>query len=334
MAKLHYLEEEYILENYSIFGPKIISKKLNRSEKTIINFAKKNNLILQKCGLSIEDAPDFLVNLNFYSILEEKITPELAYWIGFTWADGSVNKSSIRIEITKEDGEILKETFNKIFPFSISYRERSGRKPQMTFSVNSKETVELLFSLGKYPKTSESHEKIFNYLNDEELWIYFLRGLIDGDGNFYINEKEKYAQFTIASNYNQDWTFLNKILNKFNPNFRQFEEKRGSKGSHFKITGRENLINFINYLKYPEITIGLLRKQEKANAILELYKNNPPKEVCKKVYQYSKNNELIHEYSSAKEASELTKIGISSIRNCINGLSKTAGGYIWSYNIL
>ena len=46
----------------------------------------------------------------------------------------------------------------------------------------------------------------------------------------------------------------------------------------FRITGRDNIINFINFLKYSEITIGLTRKQQKALDILKLYKENPPKD--------------------------------------------------------
>lgn len=63
----------------------------------------------------------------------------------------------------------------------------------MTFRVTDVEFGKLLSDLGKYPKSVEGHEKIYKYLKDELLWIYFLRGLIDGDGNFYINNKEKYA---------------------------------------------------------------------------------------------------------------------------------------------
>ena len=56
----------------------------------------------------------------------------------------------------------------------------------MSFYVTDKVVTDLFYSLGKYPKSSESHEKILRYLNNKDLIIYFLRGLIDGDGNFYI----------------------------------------------------------------------------------------------------------------------------------------------------
>lgn len=273
MAQLHFLEKEFIIDNYLLFGPKVVAKKLNRSDTTIVKFAKSQNLILDRTKkLPEEDCPDFKYDLVFYNRFLEEITPELAYWLGFFWADGTINReASLIIEITQEDGEQLKEVFSSIFPFSVSYREREGRKPQMSFHIADKKVASLLKSLGKYPKSGESHEKIFNYLNSEELQVYFLRGLIDGDGNFYLNEKDKYGQFTLASNLDQDWTYLQKYLKSFNPHINISERKSGN-SSTLRITGKDNIINFINYMKYDSIKIGLNRKTDKALEILNIYK--------------------------------------------------------------
>ena len=130
----------------------------------------------------------------------------------------------------------------------------------------------LLKSLGKYPKSSENHEKIFNYLKSKELQLFFLRGLIDGDGNFYLNEKDKYGQFTLASNLNQDWSYLQEFLKDFNPHINVSEKVSGN-SSVLRITGKTNIINFINYLKYDSIEIGLKRKINKALEIINMYKN-------------------------------------------------------------
>ena len=62
-----------------------------------------------------------------------------------------------------------------------------------------------------------------------------------------------------------------------------------------------------------------------------MYKENPPKDRKKHVLQFSKNGDLIKEYSSTLEASQLTKIGKSSIGNCLIHLSKSAGGFVWIY---
>ena len=36
-------------------------------------------------------------------------------------------------------------------------------------------------------------------------------------------------------------------------------------------------------------------------------------------------------YNNIKEASMITGVSASSIRNCICGASKSAGGYMWNY---
>lgn len=240
--KLHDSEKEYILENYPKFGLKVVCEKLNRSVGTVSKFAKENNLVIAKDKLPGTEAPNFLVNLDFYSRFEDEITKELAYFLGFFWADGTIsNSSSLVIEITREDGEILKETFQEIFPFDESFRERKGRNPQMTFRVCDHRVGELLTSLGKYPRSIENHKKIYEFIDNKSLWIYFLRGLIDGDGNFYINEKEKYGQFTLASSLNQDWSFLLENLKEFNPNITQ-TAKASRNSSVLRITGRENIL--------------------------------------------------------------------------------------------
>lgn len=53
------------------------------------------------------------------------------------------------------------------------------------------------------------------------------------------------------------------------------------------------------------------------------------KPTCKKVIQYSKNNEFIKHWDSMTEASEKMNISKSDISDCARGRIKTAGGYKW-----
>lgn len=64
------------------------------------------------------------------------------------------------------------------------------------------------------------------------------------------------------------------------------------------------------------------------------YKNiSPIKNYVNKkrsaIYQYDLNDNLLQVFSNISEASKNTGIGRTSISNCINGYSKTAGGYYW-----
>lgn len=329
-TKLHHLEKDYILENYSTFGPKIISQKLQRSESTIISFAKQNGLILKKdYNLTFNDAPDFKYCLDFEKCFDQ-ITPELSYWLGFFWADGLNSKGTLSIEIVREDGENLQDLFLNIFPFKITYRERPNRKPQMCFYVYNRSVSQKLTDLGKHPHSFQSHEKILNFLQTDELVKYFLRGLIDGDGSFYLNKHDKYGQFTLASNLNQDWSTLMNLLKDFNP-FVSISKRKSGNSSVLRITGKENLCNFIKYLEYDTLNIGLSRKQQTALDIVKMYNEPKPHRT---IYQYSKNKELLNTFNSIKDAAESLNVKKSAITNCLCKISKTAFGYIWSYTPL
>ena len=47
------------------------------------------------------------------------------------------------------------------------------------------------------------------------------------------------------------------------------------------------------------------------------------------VYQYSSDGRFVGKYTSINDAANAAKIDRSGISNCINGIAKTAGGYVW-----
>lgn len=51
----------------------------------------------------------------------------------------------------------------------------------------------------------------------------------------------------------------------------------------------------------------------------------------RRVFQFDFNGNLLNSYYGISEASRLTKIPISSIFSCCNGINKSAGGFIWSF---
>ena len=81
---------------------------------------------------------------------------------------------------------------------------------------------------------------------------------------------------------------------------------------------------------------GLKRSEETKQRIKEsligkskTYKDENGNPLKISIYQYDTNGNVICSYSCAYEASERTGISRSAIENCIYGLSKTAGEYIW-----
>lgn len=54
---------------------------------------------------------------------------------------------------------------------------------------------------------------------------------------------------------------------------------------------------------------------------------------AKEVWQYDRYGNFIKLWQCISDASRELGIGVTSISNCIKGLSKTAGGYIWRYEV-
>lgn len=55
-------------------------------------------------------------------------------------------------------------------------------------------------------------------------------------------------------------------------------------------------------------------------------------DIRKQILQFDINNNCVGMYESITEASKATKISRTAISNCLSGLSKTAGGFIWKKN--
>lgn len=328
--KLFECEIDYIRKNCPIYGVEKTAKALGRGTVIIRSALKKYGIKTPKRGELLNDEPPFFdKNYIDFSKRFNSISVELAYWIGFFWADGCNRGNRLSIEIIEEDGISLEGLFRNIFPFNVYKRARRHRKKQMSFFVVDKEISGLFRTLGKYPNSFESHRKIMEYLGDENLKIFFLRGLIDGDGNFYLNEAKKYGQFTLASNINQNWDFLLEYLKNFNPNV-SIEKTNHGNSSVLRITGDKNIVNFIKFLKYDKIEIGLPRKNIIANKIIEIIENKPT-DTKKHVLQFEKDGTFVKEWKSILEISKAIGCCKSAINNCCIGLSKTSMGYKWRY---
>lgn len=50
-----------------------------------------------------------------------------------------------------------------------------------------------------------------------------------------------------------------------------------------------------------------------------------------RIAQYNKQNDLVGEYPSLKEAEKITGIKYQNISSCCRNIKKSAGGYIWKY---
>ena len=204
----------------------------------------------------------------FFIDFEKSPKPkELAYFLGFFWADGYnlLKNGHCVIEIVEEDMMDIQHIFNEVYGFTYYRRERPNRKPQSSLSFSDALITNFFKEMGKYPNSSESHEKIMKYIPEKYL-VYFIRGLFDGDGCFYV--KEKTQQIYISGNYNQDWEYL---LNYFKENgfrFKSHTAGKKNKYSFIRCTDTKLIKNFIKWLYKDDDKIYLQRKHDKSLVIL------------------------------------------------------------------
>ena len=270
-------EIEFITQYSQILGYKKIAEKLDRSLEGLKS--KINSLglpLTNKCSLSEEELENIQFITSFIKLdIDFSISnnpKELAYFLGFFWSDGYIREDGgLIIEIVEEDGEVLKPIFDKIASFSIYKRKREGRKPQMSFYQLNPEISSKLRLLGKYPHSIKSHDKIFQFI-PKKFHVWFLRGLIDGDGCFYFRytERSRSSQFSISGALNQDWSGLLKILKNYMPSIKEISRiSDHGNSSIIRCTNGTEISNFISTLYEEKDNIWLPRKYEKALTIKE-----------------------------------------------------------------
>lgn len=275
-------EIEFLRENALKYGAFVCSQKLNRKFSSVLSKLKRDGIpyAYKKTDKTQEE----INNLSFidksrfldYNFDTNSFPKQLAYFLGFLWADGAINRdSSVIIEIIKKDGDELKDIFLKLCDFKIAYRSRIGRQEQVSFYYKDDNFVRFLKSMGKYSHSSETHEKILSYV-PKEYRIYFLRGLSDGDGCFYLGEDKRrknghYGQFSITSTYEQDWSGIKSLL--LNYGVESIDKKRihvktNSSSSALRVTGNKNIKQLVLTLYGDKDGIFLKRKYEVAMNII------------------------------------------------------------------
>lgn len=211
-------------------------------------------------------AEEYNINPNTFI---NPIIPEVIYLLGLIWADGYIVRNEIRIENLKSDILDIKTTFDATGKWNFLERNRKNRQPQMRVVGGNKIITDFLRDNDFLVKTESSACKILNKI-PENLLFYWFRGLSDGDGCFYRNEKNNQTQYSLCSSYNQDWTYIENILNKLGIKFsiqRRIQNvgSKTNKSSVVRITSKSNVLLWGNYIysNMKHNKIGLSRKYDK-----------------------------------------------------------------------
>jgi|ERR1035437_3168210 hypothetical protein len=255
-------------------------------------------------------------------------TKEIAYLLGFLWADGYIvkNRNEIRLEIVNDDLIELFPLLDKTGSWNYSVRNR-GDKPIGLVTTFNKEIHSFLIENDYDKKSYISADKILAKIPDD-LKHYFFRGLIDGDGCFYLrnidNQKIK-KTLIISGSHNQDWSFVSTICDELNLKHYIYQHQNENSSSSFEMNG-ENAKLFGDYIytNRLEDNIGLTRKYIKYQKLTDSF-NMSKRKVMKDTKSLA--IELYHNGMSIVDIIKTIPISSTTLRRLLKGskftISKT-----------
>jgi len=221
---------------------------------------------------------EYSVNpLPFMHITENII----AYLLGLIWADGTIfhrneignRKNSVSLTLIKDDFEYIKPLLVKTGQWSYYTYNPAHNKSKYFISAktNNKKLIEFLISMDFHIKSGTGADKILAII-PSNLKRYFFCGLIDGDGCFYYNNKNKIRKFSITSTFVQDWHYFTYMMDQLCITYK-IVRRQTNKGcySRIEISNFENLQKLRNYLYPNGFEFGLKRKYDKLELCLSTY---------------------------------------------------------------
>lgn len=180
-------------------------------------------------------------NITF-DLFQRQLTSYSAYILGLIWSDGwvcsNVNDSKfgeIRFISTYPDADHFSKILSKTGTWG-EYRSATSGKDRYTAYVRNLKFAELLIQNDYGSKTTVSADKILSTI-PETLRRFFFLGVVDGDGCFSMTPTRRgyfNRRFSVASSYEQDWSYFENELNRLGVNYK-IERYKNSTSSFSKI---------------------------------------------------------------------------------------------------
>jgi transposase len=277
--KIAIIEFPTIIELYNggLSAPKI-AEKYDVSHSVILK-------ILEKQGCDRRDADNthrkYAIKEDYFDAID---TPEKAYILGFTYADGCNQKDAnyINYDISLKDLDILNKIAERIYIDNPHERVRNyvreknyqGNRKEFHYSVlsiNSKHICDVLDKLGCSPRKSLT-VKFPEWLTDKELQRHFIRGYYDGDGGIFIsNIKGRGANCKTVGTHDFIQDIINITISNLDINI--YVHMFHKQLSRMDISGNQQVKKFLDWI-YQGSTIHLDRKYKLYQELLYKMKSN------------------------------------------------------------
>jgi hypothetical protein len=276
-------EIQIIKDNYQQKGAEFCAKLLNRSKNSVSKKAAEEGLKISKeVHIQLQSkatykSPDkYKVNpLPFI----HPATPNVAYLLGFIYSDGNVyyrnekgNRiSHISMRCAANDILAIKDIIDSTGKWSYDFYKKENIKNATKDVIRAHTSNRILAEhLKKFDyciKSGANADKILSIIPDH-LQHYFFLGIIDGDGCWHysrnLNKRncyQKHRIFSISSTIDQDWSYIEKLLNKLNISYRIIRRVVKLGGTSTITVSRKADINKLHNYLYPKgFEFGLKRK--------------------------------------------------------------------------
>lgn len=232
-----------------------LCKNCNK-ELTKIQIIKGNTFCCKGCATS------FRQKANDPNIFEYEDNDLIFYILGLIWSDGNLNKELNKVSLCFKDLDFVKllyPYFSDIHKHKIYSYKRNGYSSHLIINTNSY-FIEELISYGLTP--NKSYTITYPKNIPEEYSYSFIRGVFDGDGSVYIQNRYKnttYLGVTIVSANKQFLESIQKILKKEFIDSNIILDFRGSVCC-LKIYKKDSIKKFFNFI-YKDTKFYLQKKR-------------------------------------------------------------------------
>lgn len=247
----------------------MISKQLNVGDNTLRKMFQKLNLRIKNAGEKT-GIKQKIINKYAFSIWSN----EMAYWLGFIAADGSIHKykPNLCIELKSSDNKQLSKFLKFIDAdgIKIHYYERTINekvKKSCCINVYSEKIKQDLSNFGIVPKKSYKDIDFLSFVPNE-CKLAFIIGYFDGDGSISNVNKHKSFLLQFSGNY----LLLNSIKDYFLKlyNFNNVKIKEDKRSNVYELCwGSKKDISLFKELYVNHLPEDLLLERK-----LEVFKSN------------------------------------------------------------
>lgn len=183
------------------------------------------------------------------------------YILGLIWSDGNLNKDLNKISLTLKDLDLIQTLyphFSDINKRKIYSYNKNGFESHTIINTN-KDFIKKLMEYGLIP--CKSYDITFPNI-PQSFFYSFIRGVFDGDGSVYIQNRYKNIKYLGVSIISANKMFLIPIQEILKTKKIDSNIIKDSRGSVYclKIYRKESIKNFFNYI-YKDSKYFLHRKK-------------------------------------------------------------------------